>query len=160
MKKIFALCIILLSLPLISAEERVFYTVFPVKGDHVSPAFTSKNNDLIISLYEEIGINFRIEEKVVIEYMGTQIVTWEDSQKNMYPHKIVIDGVLMGETKVKLKKGDHSLYLIDENGVKVENSERTIKIVKRGSSLPSFAIAILYFGIGLFISYKRKVKKG
>lgn len=159
MKKIFALCIILLSLPLISAEERVFYTVFPVENMRY-PAFTNKNNDLIISLYEEIGINFRIEEKVVIEYMGTQIVTWETSQKNMYPHKIVIDGVPMEDTKVTLEKGDHSLYLIDENGVKVENSERTIKIVKRGSSLPSFAIAILYFGIGLFISYKRKMKKG
>jgi len=159
MKKIFALCIILLSLSLISAEERVFYTVFPVENMRY-PAFTSKNNDLIISLHEEIGINFRIEEKVVIEYMGTQIATWETSQKNMYPHKLVIDGVPIEETKVTLEKGDHSLYLIDENGVKVENSERTIKIVKRGSSLPSFAIAILYFGIGLFISYKRKVKKG
>jgi len=147
-------------MPLISAEERVAYTVFPVNGDHISPAITSKNNDLIISLHEEIGINFRIEEKVVIEYMGTQIVTWEDSQKNMYPHKIVIDGVPMEETKVTLEKGDHFLYLIDENRVKVENSERTIKIVKRGSSLPSFAIAMLYFGIGLFITYKRKVRKG
>jgi hypothetical protein len=49
MKKFFALCIILLFLPLISAEERVFYTVFPVENMRY-PAFTNKELKRKLSL--------------------------------------------------------------------------------------------------------------
>ncbi len=136
------------------AEERVVYTIHPMEETQY-PAATTTTHDLILSTHETIDIRYRLEEKIILKFGIEQWKPVEGTRS----YVMVIDGTQVETMPITLRKGEHSLYLVDENGEKVKYSERTIKIVDHGSSVPSFALALVYFGIGLAIVYRRKIKK-
>lgn len=159
MKKSVVLCLVLLLLPLIAAEERVVYTVYP--KEEKQPAITRQSGDLILSSHKEITLRFRFEKKV----KRLDAEQWVSSPRDIAAYTVVVDGVPRDSdpaslwTDIKLEKGEHPLHLEDKDGKTVKSSRRTIKIVEKGTSIPSFAITMIYFVLGLFIVYTRKIKK-
>lgn len=157
-KNCVVLCLVLL-LPTITAEERVVYTVRLPDGQQL--AVTQQPSDLILSSHEEITLRFAFEKKV--KRLGTE--RWISSPRDITAYTVVLDGVPWEFdpasiwVDIELEKGEHSLHLEDKEGNTVISSERTIKIVERRTSIPSFGITLLYFLLGLFIVYRRKIKK-